>query len=158
MLCVTLPLTKSPKLDTGGPSHDLTPHMVQGPLHPGALSASQDGAHLGRLPGDCEKRRGLSTGALGQQLSRTPGWLQSSPSGPQERGHSDQTLFNGSAPWEVTAPSQGRSASINPTYRNRSPPLTPIDPHLTLINGKKKSRVASGDGIKFLYLLLWSLF
>lgn len=34
---------------------------------------SQDGAHLGRLSGDCEKQRGLSTGALGQQFSKTPG-------------------------------------------------------------------------------------
>lgn len=69
MLCGTLPPTKSLKLDSGDPSHDLIPHMVRGPLHPGALCASQDGAHLGRLPGDCEEQKGLGTGALGQQFS-----------------------------------------------------------------------------------------
>lgn len=148
-------LTKSPKLDTGGLSHNLIPHMVQRPLI--LENFSQSRAHLGETLWGLWEAEGLSTGPWASSSARLQGNCRVVPVG-HRKGSQSPNSFQ----WISTVGSDGSCQGKwvhQPNLRHRSPPLTPwSSPHTHQMEKKIKSRVASGDGIKLLYRLLWRLF
>lgn len=112
---------QTPTLEAVCRSLDLLPHMDRRPLHPEAnprrfrehLLPAKVGACLGRLHGDFESSGWHKTPWVSS--SAIPGGLQRSPRGPRERGNSHQTPSSGSVWAVLSAPSQDRPASIQPS-------------------------------------------